>query len=139
MNFDLLATGFCRNFVHTISKRSTKTDEKKKENQTFRKLLNLYNNLHANCAKIVYRLKLTFGRVNAGCPTANQVPYDVKLCTDRRTILCVYLPGFQKKVFKHVKSFVGTIKENEKRKKEKWKRPLLRNPHAFRKKHSVAS
>ena len=38
-------------------------------------------------------------------------------------ISCLYVPGFHKQVFKYVKKFVGTIKENERKKEEQKERP----------------
>ena len=38
---------------------------------------------------------------------------------DRRTILCLYVPGFQRQVFKHVKTLSKRSKKNNKQKKNK--------------------
>ena len=41
-----------------------------------------------------------------------------KCALDMRTFLCLYVPGFQRQLFKHVKIFVETIKMNERTKEE---------------------
>ena len=38
---------------------------------------------------------------------------------DRRTILCLYVPGFQRQVFKHVKVLTKQSKESKEQKKNK--------------------
>ena len=52
---------------------------------------------------------------------------------DRSTILCLYVPGFQRQVFKQVKM----LSERSKRRKEQ-KKNLLRNPLTMLKMHSLA-
>ena len=45
--------------------------------------------------------------------------YEAKLSTDRRTILCLYVPGFSRQVYKHVKILSERSKESKEQKKNK--------------------
>ena len=57
---------------------------------------------------------------------------------DRRMILCLHAPGFQRQVFKHVKFL--SERSNELKEKRRTKgASLLRNPLTIRKIHSLAS
>ena len=43
-------------------------------------------------------------------PKKNTMHYEAKLCRDRRTILCLYDPGFQRQIFKHLQKSIPFTK-----------------------------
>ena len=58
---------------------------------------------------------------------------------DTRTVLCLYVPGFQRRIFIHVKVLSERSNEMKEQKKRKTGASLLRNPLAIHKIHNLAS
>ena len=76
-------------------------------------------------AEYTIRDKEPLGRMNHATHIRQAIRY-LKNCImrpncalDRRSILCLYVPGFQRQVFKHIKILSERSKENKEQKKNK--------------------